>query len=243
MPVQPGSTGRSAPGPSSRASTTAETQPPAALRARRVGGAQGRRCRWRSIDDPALRDAIGEHAHQQLLDEIALLDGAGTGFDAAALPRRRADAGVLRQRADQLRRRAVPRPLPRAGAAAAPRATAAGVDRARRAVLLRLRLQDPGEHGPAAPRPRRLRARLLGPLRARHGGRSTCAPASRSALNSSLQFLAQERTLIDEAFAGDIVGLWDPGVLRIGDTLVGGPGGRVRRHPALLARALRARAC
>ena len=32
----------------------------------------------------------------------------------------------------------------------------------------RLRLQDPGEHGSQAPRPHRLRAPLLGPLRARH---------------------------------------------------------------------------
>ena len=42
-------------------------------------------------------------------------------------------------------------------------------------------------------------------------------------LNKSLQFRAQERTLIEEAFAGDIVGLWDPGMLRIGDTLARGP--------------------
>jgi peptide chain release factor 3 len=38
-------------------------------------------------------------------------------------------------------------------------------------------------------------------------------------LNRSLQFLAQERTEIEEAFAGDILGLWDAGILRIGDTL------------------------
>lgn len=33
------------------------------------------------------------------------------------------------------------------------------------------------------------------------------------------QFLAQERTIIDEAFPGDIIGLFDPGVFGIGDTL------------------------
>ena len=32
-------------------------------------------------------------------------------------------------------------------------------------------------------------------------------------------FLAQERAIVEEAFAGDIVGLYDPGNLRIGDTL------------------------
>jgi len=37
-----------------------------------------------------------------------------------------------------------------------------------------------------------------------------------------VQFLAQERTVIDEAYSGDIIGLWDPGVLRIGDTICQG---------------------
>jgi peptide chain release factor 3 len=32
-------------------------------------------------------------------------------------------------------------------------------------------------------------------------------------------FMAQERSIVEEAFAGDIVGLYDPGTLRIGDTL------------------------
>jgi peptide chain release factor 3 len=38
-------------------------------------------------------------------------------------------------------------------------------------------------------------------------------------LTRSVQFMAQTRTVVDEAFSGDIVGLWDPGVLRIGDSL------------------------
>jgi peptide chain release factor 3 len=32
-------------------------------------------------------------------------------------------------------------------------------------------------------------------------------------------FMAQERSIVDEAVPGDIVGLYDPGELRIGDTL------------------------
>lgn len=33
------------------------------------------------------------------------------------------------------------------------------------------------------------------------------------------QFLAQERNIIDDAYPGDIVGLFDPGIFRIGDTV------------------------
>jgi peptide chain release factor 3 len=36
-------------------------------------------------------------------------------------------------------------------------------------------------------------------------------------------FMAQERTAVEEAYAGDIIGVWDPGNLRIGDALVDGP--------------------
>ena len=56
------------------------------------------------------------------------------------------------------------------GAAAAPRdATVQRPVDARRAEVHRRRLQGAGQHGPGAPRPRRLHARVLGPFRARHG--------------------------------------------------------------------------
>jgi peptide chain release factor 3 len=44
-------------------------------------------------------------------------------------------------------------------------------------------------------------------------------------------FLAQERSIVDEAFPGDIVGLYDPGELRIGDTLYTGPKVEFRNIP------------
>lgn len=41
-------------------------------------------------------------------------------------------------------------------------------------------------------------------------------------LANPFQFLAQERNIIDEAFAGDVIGVYDPGLFEIGDTLTGG---------------------
>jgi peptide chain release factor 3 len=38
-------------------------------------------------------------------------------------------------------------------------------------------------------------------------------------LSQPQQFMAQERTIIDEAYPGDIIGLFDPGIFNIGDTL------------------------
>ena len=38
-------------------------------------------------------------------------------------------------------------------------------------------------------------------------------------LSQSTQMMAQERTIVEEAYAGDIIGVFDPGVFSIGDTL------------------------
>ena len=34
--------------------------------------------------------------------------------------------------------------------------------------------------------------------------------------------MAQERTIVEEAYAGDIIGVFDPGIFSIGDTLCAG---------------------
>ena len=33
------------------------------------------------------------------------------------------------------------------------------------------------------------------------------------------QFMAQDREIVEEAYAGDIIGVFDPGIFSIGDTL------------------------
>ena len=42
-------------------------------------------------------------------------------------------------------------------------------------------------------------------------------------LNQSTQMMADERKIVDTAYAGDIIGLFDPGIFSIGDTLTDGP--------------------
>ncbi|HSQ67639.1 MAG TPA: peptide chain release factor 3, partial [Polyangiaceae bacterium] len=36
-------------------------------------------------------------------------------------------------------------------------------------------------------------------------------------------FLAQERNIVEEGFAGDVMGVYDPGIFEIGDTITSGP--------------------
>jgi len=41
-------------------------------------------------------------------------------------------------------------------------------------------------------------------------------------LANPTQFVAQERNLVEEAYAGDVIGVFDPGIFEIGDTLTAG---------------------
>ena len=48
-------------------------------------------------------------------------------------------------------------------------------------------------------------------------------------LTNPVQFLAQERTLVEDGYAGDIIGVFDPGIFLIGDTLTDGQTSVMRR--------------
>ena len=90
-----------------------------------------------------------------------------------------------------------------------------------KAPFTRLRVQDPGEHGSAAPRPHRVRPRLLGPLqpamKVRH-----LRTGREMKLGNALTFMANERVASEDAVAGDIIGIHNHGQLQIGDTLTEG---------------------
>ena len=122
------------------------------------------------MDAPELLEIVGADGIAQLAEEVSLLDEAGhqwsheslldgsmtpvhfgsalTNFGVEAFLQDFLEAGALAHRA-----RIEHRP-----------------DRAHPHRVHRLRVQDPGEHGPAASRSHRLRAPLLRPLRARHRG-------------------------------------------------------------------------
>ncbi|MDZ7748510.1 MAG: GTP-binding protein [Halofilum sp. (in: g-proteobacteria)] len=84
------------------------------------------------------------------------------------LPARRAHAGVLRLGDQQLRHPGAARRVRRVRARAVVARGHHAHDRSLRDEVLRLRVQDPGEHGSAAPRPHRLPARVLGRLSQGH---------------------------------------------------------------------------
>ena len=54
-------------------------------------------------------------------------------------------------------------------------------------------------------------------------------------VNSPILFFAREREIVDEAWPGDIIGIPNHGVLRVGDTLTEGETITHHRHPQLRA--------
>jgi len=171
-----------------------------------------------SIEDVALRNSIGEHAHRHLLDELALLHGAGTDFDTEQFL-----AGELTPVffGSALTNFGVEPFLDRFVELAPPplaRATEAGVvepdEPAFSGFVFKIQANMDPQHRDRIAFVRVCSGRFVRGMQVTHV--RTGKPLT---LNKSLQLRAQERTLIAEAFSGDIIGLWDPGVLRIGDSL------------------------
>ncbi len=171
-----------------------------------------------SLDDPAFRDAIGDRAHDRLSDSLALLHGAGTGFDNDAFRNGEltpvffgsalTNFGV-EPFLDQFIELAPP-PLSRATAdgPVSPDAPAFS------GFVFKIQANMDPMHRDRVAFVRVCSGRFVRGMEVIHG-----RTGKRLALKRSLQFRAQERTFIEEAFAGDIIGVWDPGLLRIGDSL------------------------
>ena len=70
---------------------------------------------------------------------------------------------------------------------------------------------------------------------ARHEAASMCASKKPMAVTNPVLFLAADRELAEEAWAGDIIGIPNHGQLRIGDALTEGESAALHRHPLLRA--------
>ncbi|MHB1048426.1 MAG: peptide chain release factor 3 [Thermoanaerobaculia bacterium] len=174
------------------------------------------------LGDPSLVEEIGEKAHAQLVEELAMLDAAGMPFDrdlflageltpvffGSALN----DFGVEPFLAEFLE--LAPGPAPR-------QSSTGTVDPAEprfSGFVFKIQANMDPAHRDRVAFVRVCSGKFTRGMEVRHArtGRTL-------KLNKPLQFLAQERTLVDEAWAGDVLGLWDSGALRIGDTIHEGP--------------------
>ncbi len=177
---------------------------------------------YMSVDDPALRERIGFDFHDKLLEDVELLDGANAEFDqelvnagelspvffGSALT----NFGVETFLKHFLKMTSSPLPRKSDKGIVDPFSEdfsgfvfkiQANMNKAHRDRIAFLRITS-GKYIPG--------------MEVNHvqGGRKV-------KLSQSTQMMADERHIVEEAYAGDIIGLFDPGIFAIGDTLTTSP--------------------
>jgi peptide chain release factor 3 len=186
------------------------------------GGARRAPMTEGAIDDEEIREALGATRHRQLVDELALLEAAGNVFDTDLFLR----GGVtpvffgsamnnfgLEPFLDHFVSLAPPprQRMTSTGPLAADTPQFSG-------FVFKIQANMDPNHRDRIAFVRICSGRFTRGMEVTH-----VRTGKTLSLSRPLQFMAQERTTIDEAFSGDIIGLWDAGNLRIGDTLCDGP--------------------
>ena len=147
------STGRSATAPPSPGSTTSTPAPCCSTNAARAGIARSR-SRWRIRTIRKSERLIGADRQHRLIEAAGMIQGAGTRFDLEAYRQERQTPVFFGSALNDFGVEPFLRALHDARAQPGPTPERRRADSAHRSRLLRVRVQDAGEHEPASPRPR-----------------------------------------------------------------------------------------
>ena len=175
------------------------------------------------LGDPALDELLTPYLHQQLVDEIELLDGAAEEFDLDRVLRGElspvffgsalTNFGVEPFLENFLR-------LTSAPLARVDSLTGEPVDPCRdefSAFIFKIQANMNKAHRDRIAFMRICSGKFERGMEAYH-----VQEGKNIKLATGTQLMAQDRAIVDEAYAGDIIGLFDPGIFSIGDTLCTG---------------------
>lgn len=179
-----------------------------------------------SVADPAFRGLLGEDIHQALCDDIDLLDLAGDEFDYDKVARGELTPMFFGSAMTNFGVRPFLEEFLRLAPPPAPRRSSAGLIRPEDDEFSAFVFKIQANMNPAH-RDRIAFIRICSGKFARGMNVLHVQSGKQVKLAQTQQFLAQERTLVEEAFPGDIIDLFDPGIFAIGDTLCQ-PGRQVR---------------
>lgn len=171
-----------------------------------------------SVEDPAFAELLGEDMHRTLCEDIELLDMAGDAFDHEKVARGEltpmffgsamTNFGVQNFLEEYLR--LAPPPAARSGSDGVIQPN----DEKFSAFIFKIQANMNPAHRDRLAFMRICSGKFTRGMSVYHNKSGKMLK-----LSQPQQFLAQDRTIIDEAYPGDIVGLFDPGVFGIGDTL------------------------
>lgn len=171
-----------------------------------------------SMEDPHWRERVGEEAAGALMDDIDLLDEAGEDFDLEKVAAGEltpmffgsamTNFGVQNFLEEYIRLAPPPAPRPSSEGVIKPD------DERFSAFVFKIQANMNPAH-----RDRLAFVRICSGKFERNMDVYHCKSDKVIRLAQPQQFLAQDRQIIDEAWPGDIVGLFDPGIFGIGDTI------------------------
>ena len=174
------------------------------------------------LDDEALTRELGAEGHQQLRDEAELLDAAGDAFERERFESGEVTPMFFGSAINNFGLEAflegfcdlMPPPSPRS----TDNGLVSASDPSFSAFVFKIQANMDRAHRDRVAFVRICSGRFERGMKVRHvrTGRDL-------RLANPTQFLAQERNLVEEAFAGDVIGVHDTGVFEIGDTLTDGP--------------------
>ena len=170
------------------------------------------------IDDPALSDEIGEEFKSQLMDEIELLDGASADFDMELVTKGElspvffgsalTNFGVEPFLEQFLQLTTPPLPRETVDEKVEPMSDFFS------AFVFKIQANMNKAHRDRVAFMRICSGKFEKNMEVFH-----VQGNKKMRLSQPQQIMAQEREIVDEAYAGDIIGVFDPGVYSIGDTL------------------------
>jgi peptide chain release factor 3 len=173
------------------------------------------------IDDPALREALDDTGFDRLRHDAELLEAAGDGFDRERFERGELSPMFFGSAVNNFGLEAfletfcelMPPPRPRdsdQGPIAPARDEFSG-------FVFKIQANMDRAHRDRVAFVRICSGRMTRGMKAHH-----VRTGKDVRLANPTQFLARERSVVEDGFAGDVVGIHDPGTFEIGDTLTGG---------------------
>ena len=174
-----------------------------------------------TIDDPRIGEELGADGQKDLKDQLELLDAAGDEFDPARLAKGEVSPMFFGSAYNNFGvapfldafLTMLPPPLPRRTSQGplAPDAEEFS------AFVFKIQANMDKSHRDRMAFLRVCSGKFERGMKVRHvrTGRDM-------RLANPTQFMAQERTIVEEGYAGDVLGIYDPGVFEIGDTVTGG---------------------
>jgi peptide chain release factor 3 len=170
------------------------------------------------VDDPLVAQVAGEHLLPQLRDELELLDGAGDEFDHERIARGQLSPLFFGSAINNFGVQTFLEQFMELAPPPASRKSVTGSISPATPHFSGYIFKIQANMNPAH-RDRIAFLRIVSGKFARGMSVKHVRVGKEIKLSQPQQFLAQDRDIVEDAFPGDIIGLFDPGIFRIGDTL------------------------